>query len=119
VNFYENYQAYAINSFQTYVSDNPEKSGIHNYYLMLIVEQGFIGLLIFLSLIATAFWKIAHNRSTFLNRPITQLAIFWLVGICVVLLLNDMIEVIKFGPFFFLGLWVVSSKIPFKRDQVT
>jgi len=108
-NFYENYQAYAINSFQTYVSDNPEKSGIHNYYLMLIVEQGFIGLLIFLSLIATAFWKIAHNRSTFLNRPITQLAIFWLVGICVVLLLNDMIEVIKFGPFFFMGLWLTAS----------
>ena len=106
-NFYENYQAYSINSFQTYVSDNPEKSGIHNYYLMLIVEQGFIGLLIFLSLIVTAFWKIAQNRSTFQNRPITQLAIFWIVGICVVLLLNDMIEVIKFGPFFFLGLWLV------------
>jgi len=25
-----------------------------------------------------------------------------------------MIEVIKFGPFFFMGLWVVSSKIPLK-----
>ena len=108
-NFYENYQAYSINSFQTYVSDNPEKSGIHNYYLMLIVEQGFIGLLIFLSLIVMAFWKIAHNRSTFLGKPITQLAIFWLVGICVVLLLNDMIEVIKIGPFFFLALWLVGS----------
>ena len=106
-NFYENYQAYSVNSFQTYVSDNPEKSGIHNYYLMLIVEQGFIGLLIFLSLMVTAFWKIAYNRSQFLTKPLTQLAIFWLVGICVVLLLNDMIEVIKFGPFFFLGLWLV------------
>ena len=108
-NFYENYQAYSVNSFQTYVSDNPEKSGIHNSYLMLIVEQGFIGLLIFLSLIVAVFWKIAQNRSTFLSKPITQLAIFWLVGICVVLLLNDMIEVIKFGPFFFLGLWITAS----------
>ena len=68
-------------------------------------------LLIFLSLIVTAFWKIAQNRSTFQNRPITRLAIFWIVGICVVLLLNDMIEVIKFGPFFFLALWIVGSDI--------
>ena len=107
-NFYETYQAYAINSFQTYVSDNPEKSGIHNYYLMLIVEQGIIGLLIFIALIISAFWKIAKSRETLLTKPIAQLAIFWLAGICVVLLLNDMIEVIKFGPFFFLGLWGIS-----------
>ncbi len=107
-NFYENYQSYAINSFQTYVSDNPERSGIHNYYLMLIVEQGIFGLLIFLGLSVTALWKIAQYRATAQTKPLIQLTIFWLVGICIVLLLNDMIEVIKFGPFFFLALWSVS-----------
>ncbi|MEM9850007.1 MAG: O-antigen ligase family protein, partial [Bacteroidota bacterium] len=56
-NFYNFYQSYTINSFRTYVSDNPEKSGIHNYYLMLAVEQGLVGLLIFIALIALTLLK--------------------------------------------------------------
>jgi len=48
--FYESYVPYTLSSFQTYVSDNPEKSGIHNYYLMTSVEQGIPGLILFLIL---------------------------------------------------------------------
>jgi O-antigen ligase len=49
-NFYNFYHSYTVTSFETYVSDNPEKSGIHSYYLMTVVEQGFPGLLFFLAL---------------------------------------------------------------------
>jgi O-antigen ligase len=47
-NFVEFYRGYTVNAFRTYVSENPEGSGIHSYYLMTLVEQGFPGLLIFL-----------------------------------------------------------------------
>jgi O-antigen ligase len=47
-NFYFNYQKYTVSSFKTYVSDNPERSGIHNYFLMVTVEQGVPGLVFFL-----------------------------------------------------------------------
>ena len=105
-NFYSCYQEYSISSFQTYVSDNPERSGIHNYYLMLVVEQGVVGLMLFLSLIFMAFWKIAFLRKT-ATSDVVQLAMFWLVIAIVILLLNDMVEVIKFGPFVFLSFWLV------------
>ncbi len=108
-NFYSCYQEYSINSFQTYVSDNPEKSGIHNYYLMLWVEQGMLGLLIFLSLIYLAVWKIERLHNSVASPELLQLALSWITIAVVILLLNDMIEVIKFGPFFFMALWIVSS----------
>ena len=47
-NFYTFYWGYTLNKFKTYISNNIEKSGIHCYYLMILVEQGFIGLIIFL-----------------------------------------------------------------------
>jgi O-antigen ligase len=46
--FYSFYRNYTVTSFKTYVSGNPERSGIHNYYLMTTVEQGLPGLLFFL-----------------------------------------------------------------------
>ena len=42
-NFYNFYKPYTLKSFRTYVSDNPERSGIHSYYLMVFVEQGLPG----------------------------------------------------------------------------
>jgi len=42
-NFYNFYVPYTVRSFETYVSDNPEKSGIHSYYLMVLVEQATSG----------------------------------------------------------------------------
>ncbi|MEM9931814.1 MAG: O-antigen ligase family protein, partial [Bacteroidota bacterium] len=47
-NFYESYWGHTLNKFETYISNNIEKSGIHCYYLMVLVEQGLVGLLIFL-----------------------------------------------------------------------
>ncbi len=43
--FYPEYKRYTVHSFRTYVSDNPEKSTTHNYFLLLLAEQGFPGLI--------------------------------------------------------------------------
>ena len=110
-NFYSTYSAYANNSFQTYVSDNPEKSGIHNYYLMLAVEQGIPGLLIFLSMV----WYLLlqaekkYHSCALDQRNRIELAILWLMMILSISLLNDMIEVIKVGPFFFLAGYLIDK----------
>ena len=37
--FYPVYQHYTDNAFRTYVSDNPEQSTCHNYYLQTFAEQ--------------------------------------------------------------------------------
>ena len=64
-NFYPNYQARTVRSFTTYVSDNPERSGIHNYYLMTAVEQGIPGLLVYLDQIKqSAFLAEWHAAMT-------------------------------------------------------
>ncbi|NJL77578.1 MAG: O-antigen ligase family protein [Saprospiraceae bacterium] len=55
-NFYDFYKSYTVNRFRTYVSNNPEQSGIHNYYLMVAVEQGIIGLIWFILLCAAVLW---------------------------------------------------------------
>ena len=108
-NFYSTYRAYTNNSFQTYVSDNPEKSGIHNYYLMLAVEQGIPGLLIFSSMV----WYLLLQAEKKYHvcapeqRNRIELATLWLMMILSISLLNDMIEVIKVGPFFFLAGYLI------------
>ncbi|HEY0262079.1 MAG TPA: O-antigen ligase family protein, partial [Chitinophagales bacterium] len=49
-NFYNYYKRYTATDFYTYVSDNPERSTVHNYFLFITIEQGFIGLAIFVLL---------------------------------------------------------------------
>lgn len=109
--FYSNYKKYSVTDFKTYVSDNPEKSGMHNYYLMTWVEQGSIGLLIFLSLLFYALWrgeeayyKHRHTRKKYFVAG----AWLSLLTISILNLMNDLIEVDKVGPFFFLSLAIIA-----------
>ena len=37
-NFYPYYMHYTLSDFETYVSDNPERSTAHNYPLLLLAE---------------------------------------------------------------------------------
>ena len=48
--FYNNYKPYAVPAFKTWVSDNKEHSTVHNYFLLIAIEQGIPGLLFFLLL---------------------------------------------------------------------
>lgn len=106
-NFYTYYPQYTVNSFTTYVSDNPEKSGIHCYYLMVAVEQGIIGLLIFLLLCFTVLLKaeqLYHQVSSPSKRRLVLMVSLSLVIILSLLLINDLVETDKVGTFFFMGM---------------
>ena len=45
--FYNNYQPYTAAAFKTWVSNNPEHSTVHNYYLLVALEQGLPALILF------------------------------------------------------------------------
>jgi len=106
-NFYNFYKPYAVTSFETYVSDNPDQSGIHNYYLMISVEQGIPGLLIFLIVLFLALLKgesIYHETELQTLKDIAMMAILTIIIIASTLIINDLIETDKVGPFFFISL---------------
>lgn len=111
-NFYQFYKGYTVNMFKTYVSDNPERSGVHSYFLMIMTEQGVIGLLIFLALTVVVFVqaeRIYHETHDKLRRQIVLGVTLSLIVIYAFLLINDMIETDKVGSFFFLHLSVLMT----------
>ena len=103
-NFYNFYHGFTDRNYITYVSDNPEKSGTHNYYLMVAVEQGLPGILIFILLVSTMLLKGEHlyHRVTHVReKSFIMTCLLSLVSILFILLLNDMIETDKVGALFF------------------
>jgi len=102
--FYNEYKAYTLSSFKTYVSDNEEHSGIHNYFLMLLVEQGIPGLLFFLLFSYILFAegeRIYHQQRDPQSRDTVLAAIFSLSIMYSLLVINDMVEADKIGVMFF------------------
>lgn len=112
-NFYPYYKKYAVSSFETWVSENQERSTIHNYFLTLWVEQGVVGLLLFIMLTAAIF-IVAENtfhRQNAANANVVMTASISIMSIYVSLTLNDMLETDKIGTlyFFFVSLVVILS----------
>lgn len=105
--FYQNYRSYTTPLFRTWVSVNRERSTVHNYFLLVLVEQGIIGLLLFLVLIGIALYHLqkVFNLS---SHP------FWRSGaaavsailymLCTVNFLSDLVETDKVGSIFFICL---------------
>jgi len=108
--FYESYEPYTLNSFETFVSDNPEKSGIHNYYLMTCVEQGIPGLILFFLL--TAFpllmaQRAYHKLKRIELKSLVMAAALSLISIDLLLLINDLLEADKVGSYYYLSIAII------------
>ena len=109
--FYSNYRAFTVNSFKTYVSDNPEKSGIHNNYLMIAVEQGIPGLLIMLclSFIPLLFGeRVYHLLDSPADKGLLIAAMTCHFLISITLFMNELLEADKIGPFYFLSTAIIT-----------
>lgn len=104
-NFLEQYKAYTVTGFRTYVSHNPERSGIHCYYLMIAVEQGLPGLLFFL---LPAFALLLYGENLYhrlpdkRSRQAVMMLLLSFTTILILCIINDLIETDKIGSFFFL-----------------
>lgn len=103
--FYQHYKSYTVPAFKTWVSKNEEQSTVHNYFLLLLVEQGVIGLLLFLSLIGLSFWYAQRiydqTNEVFWRRVVAAIAVI-LAMLCTVNFLSDLIETDKVGSVFYL-----------------
>lgn len=109
--FYPEYKRYTITGFRTFVSANPERSTTHNYFLLMLAEQGIPGFVLFCILLASALLtaeRLYHRSAT---RPEVQrivLAItLSLIIIIFHLFLNELIEVDKIGSMFLVCLAVL------------
>ncbi len=109
-NFYTFYKKYTVNDFKTYVSDNTDQSGIHCYYLMLGVEQGVMGTLLFFVLVLFVLYKgerLYYQMIDKEDRAILMAALSSFIIILGLLLINDMIETDKVGSFFFINMALI------------
>lgn len=112
-NFVNFYKPHAVTSFITYVSDNPERSGVHCYYLMTLVEQGLPGFIIFMTLLFAVFIKgenVYHSTNNAERKNLVMLALLSLVTMSGLLLINDMVETDKLGPFFFMTFAIIVNQ---------
>jgi len=107
--FHPTYKSYTVKSFATYVSDNPEQSGVHNYFLMTLTDQGWPGLIfwLFLLLGSLLFMDQLYHSGRLRPSDRTLLAALFCMfcGIIVINVLNDMIEHFKIGGLFF---WILA-----------
>jgi len=103
-NFYPYYKRYVLPSFATYLSDNKEKSTVHNYLLLQLVEQGIPGLILTFLLLLFVFIygeRIYYQTRDQLNRDLIVALILCLTAILVQTMLSDLIETDKIGSFFY------------------
>lgn len=108
--FYPNYKFYSISRFQTYVSNNPDQSGIHNYFLMTWVEQGLIGFLLFIALCFVLLMtgeNVYHRCNDPRDKYIIMASTLGFIIIFAMCLINDLIETDKVGPFFFFNSFIL------------
>jgi O-antigen ligase len=108
--FNQVYQSYTDDAFRTYVSENEEQSTCHNYYLQTFAEQGFPGGLLFLLInlyILVQGYRAYHKAKDPTRRSIIMMLMLSLVGIQMFSLLNELIEVDKVGPMFWLNLTLI------------
>lgn len=111
-NFYDNYKAFTLRSFQTYVSDNPDRSTVHSYVLLLAIEQGIFSAIMFIFLVCYALiigQRIYHDEKDEHNKLAIMAALICLFSIMVVLSINDVVESDKEGSFFYISLGIIAG----------
>lgn len=108
--FYLHYRPYTVSSFQTWVSNNPEHSTVHNYFLLIGLEQGIPGLVLFCILyfgMLLATQNLYHNFQSVFYKTIALTTGIVLTMIGIINCLSDMIETDKLGSLFWLCLGVI------------
>lgn len=118
--FYPTYKEYANPAFITWVSDNPEGSSTHNYFLLVFCDQGIFGLLLFVLFYIWAMLKtkVVYNLTNdkFIRTLMTT-CFATLILFLVHLFLGDMVEVEKNGGIFFLIIaMIIASEYKVKSE---
>ncbi|MEL7535240.1 MAG: O-antigen ligase family protein [Bacteroidota bacterium] len=119
--FNQVYKRYTDDAFRTYVSDNPEQSTTHNYFLMTFTEQGFPGGLLFIGICIYMLLKAARLRGEITDPLRLSILMMATLSLCTILfhsLLNELIEVDKIGAMFWLALVLIhKSEVWHEQDR--
>jgi O-antigen ligase len=96
--------------FKTWVSDNTLNLSCHNYFWLLLCEQGLVGLFLFIAFLGFVLYviqKTYHNKQSADMKPILA-ALAASIGIFIIILFfNDLIETSKNGSLFFIYLAIL------------
>ena len=103
--FYYYYKPYAVSSFRTWVSRNNEHSTTHNYFLFMLVEQGWPAMILYAILLIVFFiqaQRIYHRfRDPFYKKVTLGVAMVFAAGF-INNFFSELIETHKVGALFFL-----------------
>jgi len=109
-NFYENYKSYTIAAYKTWVSRNMERSTTHNYFLFMLVEQGYPALILYALLILTIFFygqKVYHRQNLRFNKIVVMSALCMIAALFVNNFFSELLETDKIGSLFLMGIAVI------------
>lgn len=104
-NFFPSYKSYTVIHYHTWVSDNELKLSCHNYFLLLMTEQGLPALLLFLILTGMIFILIEKEYHRTESEEIKNILCCLGVAFSILyvnLALSDLIETAKIGSLFFM-----------------
>lgn len=123
-NFYNSYRPYTLNSFETWVSNNPEHSTIHNYFLLILAEQGILGLLLLLLLWLGMLFQLQdlyQKLQSHFYRTVALCVAVVLGMIASINFMSDMIETDKIGSLFWICLgfvFILNRKLQEERSSI-
>jgi O-antigen ligase len=119
--FYYYYKPYAVTSFRTYVSRNTEQSTTHNYFLYMLVEQGWPAMILYGILMAAIFAKAQKIYHRFEDRFYRLCTIGLTMTIAVGFINNffsELIEHHKVAALFYIPLAMLVILDKKSRDEV-
>jgi O-antigen ligase len=120
-NFYNNYRSYTETPYKTWVSNNPEHSSVHNYFILTSIEQGVPGLLFFCTLyfgMILYAQKLYHALSDPMYKQVAITIGVILVMIGALIFMSDLIETDKIGSLFWLCLGILIV-LDVKRKEIS
>ncbi|MDB5227974.1 MAG: hypothetical protein JWN78_2167 [Bacteroidota bacterium] len=105
-NFVTNYKKYTVTAYETYISDNEERSTVHNYFLLLLTEQGLPALLLFIVLIIATLLTAqrAYNFAGWKKKKYIAAVTLCIVAFLLNNTLSDLVEANKVGSLFLMSL---------------
>ncbi|MFN8237818.1 MAG: O-antigen ligase family protein [Chitinophagales bacterium] len=116
-NFVSNYKQYTVTAYETYISDNDEKSTVHNYFLLLLTEQGLPALLLYIVLIGIVLLTAEkiYGLSDTENQKYIAVVTLCIVAFLLNNTLSDLVEANKVGSLFLICLGIL---VNFSTGQI-
>jgi O-antigen ligase len=109
-NFYTYYKAYTIAAYRTWVSRNLERSTTHNYFLFMLVEQGYPGMVLYAALILIIFWygqRVYHRQKQAFQKVAVLSSLCLIAAVFINNFFSELLETDKIGSLFLLALAVI------------